>query len=195
MKSLIDFYDDYAEMWAKLWYPNEEMLPYLEKFLEYLPQNARVLDVCCGAGYECMRLQNLGVQAVGIDLSEKSIEIAQKHNPTIDFFVKDMLISYQDLGMFEGIICIAGLVHIPENQLELVFKNMSEVLVDSGYLFIDVKNGDKITKSLIVDGKEYAREFYCYTLDKLKQHSKKYFEFVEELEPEGEWRYYIFRKI
>ena len=194
MKTLIDYYDDFAEMWADRWYPNEELLPYLKQFIELLPNNPKVLDLCCGAGYESMRLNSLGANVVGADLSEKSIEIAKQHNPTIDFYVKDMLKSYKDLGLFDGIACIAGLVHLPENQLELAFKNMHEVLKDKSYLFIVLRNGDKITKSVEVDGIEYAREFYCYTLDKIKQQSDKYFQFVKELEEKGDWRYYILQK-
>ena len=194
MKSLIDYYDDFAEMWAESWYPNEELLPYLKQFVEFLPKNAKVLDLCCGAGYESMRLNKLGVNVIGADLSEKSIELAKQHNPTINFYVKNMLKSYKDLGLFDGIACIAGLVHLPEDKLELAFKNMNEVLKDNAYLFVVVKNGDKITKSVEVEGIEYAREFYCYTLDKIKQHSNKYFDFVKELEENGDWRYYILKK-
>lgn len=194
MKTLIDYYDDYAQAWANNWYNNESVLPYLKQFVEFLPNNARVLDLCCGAGYESMRLNKLGVNVVGADLSEKSINLARQCNPNIDFYVKDMLKSYKDLGLFDGIACIAGLVHLPENQLEVAFKNMHEVLKDNGYLLIVVRNGDKITKSIEVDGQTYAREFYCYTLDKIKQHSEKYFKFVKELEQSGDWRYYIFKK-
>ena len=194
MKTLIDYYDDYAEMWADRWYPNAELLPYLKQFIELLPNNPKVLDLCCGAGYESMRLNSLGAKVIGADLSEKSIEIAKQRNPEIEFHVKDMLKSYADLGVFDGIACIAGLVHLPENKMKLAFKNMYEVLKDNSYLFIVVKNGDKITKSVEVEGVEYAREFYCYKLDKIKQHSEKYFKFVKELEENGDWRYYILKK-
>ena len=194
MKTLIDYYDDFAKMWADRWYPNDELLPYLKQFVNMLPNKARVLDLCCGAGYESMRLNTLGVSVVGADLSEKSIEIARQHNPTIEFHVRDMLKSYKDLGVFDGIACLAGLVHLPENKLELAFKNMHQVLKDNAYLLIVVRNGDKITKSIEIDGVEYAREFYCYTLDKIKKHSKKYFEFTKELKENGDWRYYILKK-
>lgn len=194
MKSLIDYYDDFAEMWAERWYANESLLPYLKQFVALLPKNARVLDLCCGAGYESMRLKKLGINVVGADLSEKSIELAKQRNPEIKFYVKDMLKSYADLGLFDGVACIAGLVHLPEDKLELAFKNMYEVLKDNSYLFIVVRNGDKITKSVEVEGQEYAREFYCYTLDKIKQHSNKYFDFVKELQPDRDWRYYILKK-
>ena len=105
-----------------------------------------------------------------------------------------MLQSYKDLGKFDGIACIAGLVHLPENKLEPAFKNMYEVLKDNGYLFVVVRNGDKIIKSVEVDGVKYAREFYCYTLDKIKEHSGRYFQFVKELEENGDWRYYTLKK-
>ena len=194
MKTLIDYYDDFAEKWADKWYEDESLLPYLRQFVEFLPKNAKVLDLCCGAGYESMRLNKLGVNVVGADLSEKSIKLAKQRNPEIEFYVKDMLKSYADLGMFDGIACIAGLVHLSEDKLELAFKNMYEVLKDNSYLFIVVRNGDQITKSVEVEGQEYAREFYCYTLDKIKQHSDKYFDFVKELQPDGDWRYYILKK-
>ena len=194
MKSLIDFYDDFAEEWAEKWYSNEMLLPYLKKFIEYLPKNARVLDLCCGAGYESMRLNKLGVEVVGVDLSEKSIQIAKQYNPTIEFYVKDMLKSYEDLGEFDGIVCFAGLVHLKENQLEESFKNMYKVLKDNTYILIAVKDGDKIINTFEINGVKYAREFYCYTLDKLEKHSAKYFEFVKELEKNENWRYYIFKK-
>ncbi len=195
MKSLIDYYDDYAQKWADEWYGNESLLPYLKEFLSMLPKNPKVLDLCCGAGYESMRLKNLGANVVGADLSEKSIEIAKAKNPNVEFYVKDMLKSYRDLGIFDGVACIAGLVHLEENNLEVAFKNMSEVLKEDGYIFIVVQDGDKIIKSIEVDGRHYAREFYGYTLDKLKKHSEKYFKFEKELIPDGKWRFYIFKQI
>ena len=195
MKTLIDYYDDYADKWAEEWYKNETLLPYLKEFVKLLPQNSTVLDLCCGAGYESMRLNNLGVNVVGADLSEKSIKLAKRYNPKLNFYVKDMLKDYSDLGLFDGIACIAGLVHLPEEKLELAFKNMFAVLKENGYAFIVVKDGDKITKSINVDGKDYAREFYCYTTNKIIEHSNKYFNFVKELKlEETDWKYYILQK-
>lgn len=195
IKSLVDYYDDYSGEWAERWYGDEQLMPYLRRFLAYLPASPKVLDLCCGAGYESMRMQGLGADVVGIDLSQKSIEIAREKNPEIIFHVRDMLKSYADIGMFDGIACIAGLVHIEESNLGVAFKNMYEVLKDGGHLFLVVRDGDEVTESVTVDGKEYARKFFCYTLDKLKQHAQSYFEFIEEMKSETKWRYYIFKKV
>ena len=194
MKTLIDYYDDFAQVWADRWYSNESVLPYLKQFAKFLPLNARVLDLCCGAGYESKRMKSLGFDVVGADLSKESIKLAKKYNPTIPFYVKNMLESYTDLGVFDGIACIAGLVHLPESKLDLAFANMQKVLKQGGHMLIVVKDGDQATKSIVADGQEYAREFYCYTLEKLKQYSEKYFSLVKELESADDWRYYIFVK-
>ena len=194
MKSLIEYYDDYAQNWADSWYGNETLLPYLKEFLTYLPLNPKVLDLCCGAGYESMRLKNLGAKVIGADLSEESIKIAKEKNPEIKFFVKDMLKSYKDLGLFDGLVCIAGIIHLDETKVETAFKNMHEAVKDNGFALIVVKDGDDITKSIEIDGQVYAREFYCYTLEKLKEHSEKYFTFVKEIPSKDKWKYYIFKK-
>ena len=68
MKGIIDFYDDSAKSWADEWYENEMLLPYLKKFLNAIKKSQpRILDLCCGAGYESMRLKNLGASVVGAD--------------------------------------------------------------------------------------------------------------------------------
>lgn len=79
MKNCKDFYNDTAQMWADNWYGNESLLPYLKKFLNFINKdNPKILDLGCGAGYESMRLKYLGAKVVGIDFSEKELEIARE---------------------------------------------------------------------------------------------------------------------
>lgn len=193
MKNLIDFYNDSAQLWAE-WYDNETLLPYLKKFLTYLPKKPRILDLCCGAGYESMRLSKLGASVVGIDISEEELKIARDRNPSIEFYNKNILQSYADLGEFDGLICVAGLVHIEESQLTLAFSHMYEILKNNSYILIVVKDGCEIKETCEYNGEIYERKFISYTLDKLIQHSNMYFNFVEEMKSENKWRYYIFKK-
>ena len=85
MKGVKEFYDRTAADWADKWYADEAMLPLLRKFMAYLPEKPRVLDLCCGAGYESRRMAGLGAEVVGIDLSPASIEIACERNPELEF--------------------------------------------------------------------------------------------------------------
>jgi SAM-dependent methyltransferase len=46
-----------------------------------------VLDAGCGTGYLTRKLSDGGAQVVGVDFSERMIEIARKDNPALDFRV------------------------------------------------------------------------------------------------------------
>ena len=168
MKSCIDFYDDSAQSWADEWYENEQLLPYLKEFIKLINHDyPKVLDLCCGAGYESMRLNRLGANVIGADLSEKSLEIAREKNPTLKFYKKDMLKSYADLGEFDGVVCIAGIVHIKAGDLDKVFGNMYEVLKENGILLLVFKNGigEKLTSTF--NNKIYARNFVYHTKEEI----------------------------
>lgn len=195
MKSLIDYYDDNAELWANNWYDNNELLPYLKRFLTYLPKSPRVLDLCCGAGYESMRLHNLGADVVGVDLSEGELKIARERNPEIKFYKKDMIKSYKDLGNFDGIACIAGIVHLETEQLSLCFEKMSEVLKSGGYLFLVYGFGKENVHSLTYNGEVYARNFISHTREEILSAMNGKFEFVEELEPIRYFKHEIYRLV
>ncbi len=198
MKSCIDFYDDTAKSWAEKWYENETTLPYLKELLKCVKKdNPRILDLCCGAGYDSMRLHRLGADVVGVDLSEKSLEIAKNKNPNISFYKKDMLLSYADLGKFDGITCIAGIIHIENKYMPKVFKNMAEVLVSKGYLLLVYREGGENKQTTELNGEIYARNSIFHTKDELIKLGKKYFEFVKDLTPKNDtsrWKYCIFQK-
>jgi SAM-dependent methyltransferase len=46
-----------------------------------------VFDAGCGTGYLSKKLQDRGARVTGIDFSERMIEIARAHNPSIDYRV------------------------------------------------------------------------------------------------------------
>lgn len=198
MKNTIDYYNDSAEKWAEEWYTNESVLPYLKHLMKLLPNNPTVVDLCCGAGYESMRLKNLGANVIGLDLSENSIKIAKERNPEIPFYVQDMLQDYSYIGKVDGLICVAGLIHLENNKLTTAFSNMHNILKDNAFTLIVVREGTgkrKESSNVTYNGVEYDRNFICHTLQELVEYSAGYFEFVEELEKQGDWRYYIFKKI
>ena len=59
-------------MHVGLW-PAEEIV-----VLDHMPDNARVLDIGCGAGRTTVALAELGLDVVGIDMSEAMIEAARE---------------------------------------------------------------------------------------------------------------------
>ncbi|HBL84743.1 MAG: hypothetical protein A2Y17_01865 [Clostridiales bacterium GWF2_38_85] len=198
MKNTKDFYNKTAVSWADRCYSDETMLPCLKEFMSRLPANPRVLDLCCGTGHESMRLKQLAANVVGLDFSEESIKVAKERNTDIEFHTDDMLNSYSYLGRFDGIVIIAGLIHLPNEKLNTAFKSMAEVLNKNGLILVVVKDGiGKIdSKSYTeIDGEKYDRDFYAHTLDEIIANSKDYFEFIKEILPDdnSDWKNYLLK--
>ena len=56
----------------------QEPFKYLEEYLRTKNLNNKPLDYCCGTGVHSIFPAKLGANVLGIDFSEKSIEIAKK---------------------------------------------------------------------------------------------------------------------
>jgi len=199
VKNTKDFYNKTASQWADKWYDDESMLPCLREFFNFLPVNPRVLDLCCGAGYESMRMHRLGSQVIGLDFSEESIRIAREHNPEIDFHIDDMLNDYSHIGKFDGVAAIAALVNLANSQLKQAFQMIYNVLKENGILLVVVQDGTgkREQSHTTIDGDIYERDFFYHTADELIQHSRGLFEFVTEINPDvnSRWKNYIFSKL
>lgn len=86
--------------------------PWLSRFASYLPPQAAILDVGCGAGEPIARyfLQN-GHQLTGIDFASSMIELARQRFPASQWQVADMR-SF-DLGQqFHGLIAWHSFFHL-----------------------------------------------------------------------------------
>lgn len=199
-KGIRDFYDKTAKEWADRFYEGDENLPLLKDFMSSLPPGPRVLDLCCGAGYDSMRLAKMGADMVGIDLSEASIAIAREKNPGIPFYVGDMLEDYRYIGLTDAIVCLAGIVHLPTDKLPAAFRRMRDVLKPGGSLLLAVRDGtgrvDRMS-DVVVDGEEYDRSFYAHNLDELKESSDGLFllDRVIEDPEESVWVNYVFKAV
>ncbi|MBO7218770.1 MAG: class I SAM-dependent methyltransferase [Clostridia bacterium] len=198
MKNTKEYYDKTAKEMADKWYEDEYLLPYLKEFIEYLPEHPRVLDLCCGCGYDSMRLNKLGAEVVGLDFSTECIKIAKERNPDITFYEEDILNDYSYAGKFNGAICIRGLVHIRDDELPRVFANLHKTLEPNSYIFLAVKDGtgkNILSSFFVIDDEEYDNDFYNHTLEELIRYSAPYFTFQKEIVQEDSiWKYYVMKK-
>ena len=82
---------------------------------EKLPQDlkgARILDAGCGTGVLSRILDERGAEVVGVDISDKLIEVAKNRSTShrnIEYFVGDM--KEQSFGNFDYIIAMDSLIH------------------------------------------------------------------------------------
>lgn len=85
-------YDDFAWFYNRYW--NEEFhslaFPILERiWLPRVPENGRILDVCCGTGYLAGVLAERGYRVTGVDLSAEMIAYARRNIPDAHFHIAD----------------------------------------------------------------------------------------------------------
>lgn len=194
-----EFYDKTAASWAEKGYPDEAEPVCMDEFCALLPAGGRVLDLCCGAGYESFRLRRRGFRPVGLDFSEASLAIAQEKNPEVPFFQGNLLDPYPQVGAVDGVICIAGLVHVENRDLPLAFQRMSEVLKPGGYLLASVRYGTGRMEERSVseiDGETYDRNFIAHNEEELSAAMGGDFTLIREMPSNMKiWAYYLFQKI
>ena len=91
----------------------------------------KIIDAGCGSGYLTQKLYDLGANVVGIDFSEKMIEIAKNKSPDIEFLVDSCteLSSFDD-NSFDMIISNYVLMDI--HDLQKTLSNFNRVLKDGG---------------------------------------------------------------
>jgi toxoflavin synthase len=147
-------------------------VPYFFKpsFIKYIGnvKNKNVLDLACGGGEYTRLLKKLGAKnVVGIDVSEKIIDIAKnidkKEKLGIKYIVKDVL-KLDKIGEFD-IISAMLLLHYSrtKKELEQMCKNIYKNLRKSGK-FITLNNNplnpinDKRIFGSIVEGKKPFKE-------------------------------------
>lgn len=198
MRGVQDYYDKTAAEWAENGYSEDASLPCLDEFLALLPSGGRVLDLCCGAGYETGRIRGKGFDAVGLDFSGESLKIARERNPDIPFVQGDMLADYSHIGPVDGILLSAGLVHIETADLPLAFAQMAKVLKPGGFLLASIREGEGKLADLSfreIDGEQYDRNFIAHTLEELVTAAEGLFTYRRELPSDmAVWRQYLFQR-
>lgn len=110
-------------------------------FDHYLMAGDRVLDLGCGNGRFYQLFKNHNVDYIGIDNSEKLIEIAKKNCPDVRFQVAGGLNIPFPNNYFNKVYSIALLHHIPSKEFRLKFlAEMKRVLEPQGLLIFTVWN-------------------------------------------------------
>ncbi|MHC2333731.1 class I SAM-dependent methyltransferase [Bradyrhizobium sp. USDA 4454] len=83
----------------------------------YLRLGTRLLDVATGPGAVAAEAANRGGRPVGIDLSPRMIELAQRLYPTIEYREADVeRLPFPD-RTFGAVVCAFGLGHFPRPEL------------------------------------------------------------------------------
>ncbi len=177
-KDLKSTYNKIAKDWLKDHQEDTWWISDTDKFVSFLKTNGLVLDVGCGAGVKSKYLISKGFRVVGIDFSEKMIEIARREVPDAKFQVADIAEQLEFDEQFDGIFAQAVLLHIPKKDIKQVLTNLLKPLKPKGYFYIavkEIKEGQPEEQIIKENdyGYEYERFFSFYSSEEINENIKE----------------------
>lgn len=164
---------------------NEEAALFIRNLISFLDikkDNSCILDLACGKGRHSIYLNSLGYQVKGVDLSEESINYANKFaNEQLSFAVQDMRkpLNEKFTHIF-NLFTSFGYFDTQDENLKVI-QAIEAMLEENGTVVIDFMNSSKVAENLvaeetkIIDGIEFniRREFDGH-------HIYKHIEFQDE---------------
>ncbi len=173
-----DFYQELEEKWYSDWsHPiallrkeNETRNPWiLETVARTLGPGKKILDIGCGGGFLTNALAQVGHNAVGVDLSNNSLKIAQAKDTT----QKALYIQADALHLpfaeksFDVVCAMDLLEHVEEPAG--VIREASRVLKEGGLFFFHTFNRNPLSWLFVIKGVEWwlpntPRHLHIYRL-------------------------------
>ncbi|MGH2585202.1 MAG: class I SAM-dependent methyltransferase [Dehalococcoidia bacterium] len=118
-------------------------LPYLERLVARLRSGATVLDIGCGAGMPVDRyLVNQGCRVLGVDLSEKQIELARANVPEAAYAVRDMTALAAGEYTVDAVVSFYAVFHTPREGHAALFRMFRGFLPEGGLLLVTMGASD-----------------------------------------------------
>ncbi|MDN5870024.1 MAG: bifunctional 2-polyprenyl-6-hydroxyphenol methylase/3-demethylubiquinol 3-O-methyltransferase UbiG [Nitrococcus sp.] len=168
-------FDRIASRW---WDPEGEFKPlhqinplrleYVEKCLAGLA-NRQIVDVGCGGGLLSEAMARRGARVLGIDLAERSLEVARLHALETHTEIEYRLTSVEELARsrpneFDAVTCMELLEHVPNPALAI--HACARLLRPGGAAIFSTINRNPKAYLLAVIGAEYVlRLLPCATHD------------------------------
>lgn len=141
------YYDEFVEHMKQY----EKGLPprfsvAFEKLDGMVESGMEVLDLGCGTGITTEYIAGLGAQALGVDLSPRTIDFARQQRPGVDFTAGD--ITRINLEKTFDLICMIDVLeHIPARKREALWDNLRLHTKTGGRVFISIPSPEHILKT------------------------------------------------
>jgi ubiquinone/menaquinone biosynthesis C-methylase UbiE len=128
--------DNYNAIAGEFSSTRQVLWPEAKQLFDCIKSGDKVLDLGCGNGRCVEIIKSKGGEYVGIDISDKLVEIAKGRYPAENFQVGDALsLPYPD-NSFDLVYSIAVLHHIPSAQMREQFIQEAKRALNPGGFFI-----------------------------------------------------------
>lgn len=132
----------YHDLFSNEMYEKEYDRKFVDSFISRFNKDSVILDAGCGpSGHIGRYVFNNGLQVIGIDISEKCVEMARQFNPAMQFEIGDIGNLAFDDDSFDGIISYYSIIDTPKKYVHTIFSEFRRVLKPGGYLLVTVKAG------------------------------------------------------
>ena len=119
---------------------NLDMSDAYHRFLEVLPEHARVLDAGCGSGRDAKYFVDHGLDVVAFDASEKMVNHTREYaGVKVEQLRLDQL-QYKE--EFDGVWACASLLHVRKDEFVSIFQNLVNALKSSGVIYVSLKQSE-----------------------------------------------------
>ncbi len=171
-------YNLIAEDWNKDHNDDDWGREATDKFISFLKPGDLVLDVGCAGGLKSKYLADNGLRTIGIDLSDKMIEIAKRQMPAGIFMTLGLEGVDKLEYLFDGIFMQAVLLHIAKKDVETSLRKLVAKLTVGGCLFVAVKQkgAEGIEEEVKTEddyGYPYERFFSYYEVKEVEEYFRK----------------------
>lgn len=102
-----------------------------------------IADIGCGPGHVTSYLAELGLDVIGIDLSEEMVALARRSYPASEFRQGSMTALELSDQSLTAIVAFYSIIHIPDSYLPAVFAEFFRVLRPGGLSLIAFQVGDE----------------------------------------------------
>ncbi|MEO3742708.1 class I SAM-dependent methyltransferase [Plantactinospora sp. B5E13] len=128
-----------------------------------------VADVGCGPGRVTIVLQELGLNAFGVDLSPGMVDYARRTYPELRFEVGSMLALDLPDASLGGLLAYYAIIHVPWERRPEVFAEFHRVLAPGGQLMLAFQVGDDVMHRDEAFGKPINCDWYRQRPDDICQ--------------------------
>jgi SAM-dependent methyltransferase len=137
-QSAVDYYNKNIQSYIERTF-QVEMEDFQNRFLQYLPPKARILDAGCGPGRDVLAFTKKGYTVLGFDAAEEMVKYVNRQLGLLA--VRGFFHEMEFSEAFEGVWASASLVHVPPSVLADVLQKLWKALTPNGILGISFKEG------------------------------------------------------
>jgi trans-aconitate methyltransferase len=166
-------YNQIVDIYTKENEDRAHMASDIKKFASLMPQNAVVIDLGCGVGFDSRDLKTAraDLQITGFDNSEEMLRQFQKITNGLPSVARDMLDVEFEISTLDGVWMNASLLHLTKEEGKVLLGRILNWLKPGGYLYLQMKQGEgeKEIPTSKYGRNDLSRFYSFYNEDELRE--------------------------